>query len=53
MLKKKSGGFMKDNKAFLRHILDEIRFLLKETKDLEFNEFMENELLSTNYVTSQ
>jgi len=36
---------MKDDKVFLRHILDEINFLLKETKNLEFNALMENDVL--------
>lgn len=36
---------MKDDKVFLKHILDEIDFLLKETADLKFEEFIENNLL--------
>lgn len=36
---------MKTDKIFLMHILDEIKFLQKETKGLTFEQFMENELL--------
>ncbi len=36
---------MKSNQIFLRHILDEINFLMKETKGVKFEEFMENEVL--------
>lgn len=36
---------MKANKVFLRHILDEINFLLKETKQVTSDEFWGNELL--------
>lgn len=36
---------MKTDKIFLKHILDEIKFLQKETKGLTFEQFMENDLL--------
>lgn len=36
---------MKHDEVFLKHILDEINFLSKETKNLEFKNFMENEIL--------
>jgi len=36
---------MKQNLPFLKHILDEINFLLKETETLTFEEFISNELL--------
>jgi uncharacterized protein with HEPN domain len=36
---------MKQNLPFLKHILDEINFLLKETKGLSFEDFISNELL--------
>jgi uncharacterized protein with HEPN domain len=36
---------MKDDKVYLRHILDEIHFLLKETEKLNFSKFIENEIL--------
>jgi uncharacterized protein with HEPN domain len=36
---------MKANKVFLHHILDEINFLLKETRQVTLDDFWENELL--------
>lgn len=36
---------MRHDIAFLRHILAEINFLMKETKELKFEEFMKNEVL--------
>ncbi len=36
---------MKDNRIFLMHILDEVNFLLKETKDRTFESFMNDEVL--------
>ncbi len=36
---------MKQNLPFLKHILDEIDFLLKETKGLTYEDFISNELL--------
>ena len=36
---------MKQNLPFLKHILDEINFLLKETKGLAYEDFASNELL--------
>src|SRR3972149_2662139 len=36
---------MKQNLPFLKHILDEINFLLKETKGLAYKDFASNELL--------
>ena len=36
---------MKHEEPFLKHILDEISFLLKETNGLRFEEFMQNEVL--------
>lgn len=36
---------MKPEEPFLKHILDEINFLLKETHGLSFEEFMQNEVL--------
>jgi uncharacterized protein with HEPN domain len=44
MLKKRSSG-VKHNEVFLRHILDEINFLLKETDGTDFEDFIQNELL--------
>lgn len=36
---------MNSDEVFLKHILDEINFLLRETKDIDFKGFSENELL--------
>lgn len=36
---------MKQDLPFLKHILDEINFLLKETKDITFEKFIDNDLL--------
>lgn len=36
---------MKPEQVFLKHILDEIDFLIRETKNLEFEEFMKDEIL--------
>ncbi|MCD6413591.1 MAG: DUF86 domain-containing protein [Elusimicrobia bacterium] len=36
---------MKRDLPFLRHILDEINFLLNETKGFEYEDFFSNELL--------
>ena len=37
---------MKQNLPYLKHILDEINFLIKETEGLEYSEFLGNELLT-------
>ena len=36
---------MKHNQVFLRHIFDEIIFLIKETEGIKFEEFIKNEIL--------
>ena len=36
---------MKSDREYLRHILDEIEFVLKETSSLNFDSFMEDEKL--------
>jgi uncharacterized protein with HEPN domain len=36
---------MKHDRVFLNHILDEINFLVKETEDKKFEEFIKNEVL--------
>lgn len=36
---------MKHDQVFLNHILDEINFLIKETEDKKFEEFIKNEVL--------
>lgn len=37
---------MKADKEFLRHILDEINFVIRETRGLVFRDFMKNETLT-------
>lgn len=44
MLRKRSSG-MKDDKVFLKHILDEINFLIQNTDRINFEEFKKDELL--------
>jgi len=36
---------MKHEQVFLKHIMDEINFLIRETNDLKFQDFMKNEIL--------
>jgi uncharacterized protein with HEPN domain len=36
---------MKHEQVFLKHIMDEINFLIRETNDLKFEDFMKNEIL--------
>lgn len=36
---------MKDNKVFLKHILDEINFLIQNTDRINFEEFKKDEIL--------
>jgi len=36
---------MKHEQVFLKHILEEINFLIKEIGNIEFEEFMKNEIL--------
>ncbi len=36
---------MRPNRVFLMHIFDEIKFLMKETEGIGFEEFIENEVL--------
>lgn len=36
---------MKSNKVFLKHVLDEIDFLLEHTRALRFEDFMEDRVL--------
>ena len=36
---------MKQNLPFLKHILDETKFLLNETREFTYEDFMSNELL--------
>lgn len=43
---------MKQDKVFLKHMLDEIEFVLKESKNLDFEKFMKNEILKRAFVRS-
>lgn len=36
---------MKDDKAFIKHILDEIDFIIKETKDITYENLIKDEVL--------
>ena len=36
---------MKDDRVLLRHMLDEINFIINETEGMEFEHFMNNEVL--------
>jgi uncharacterized protein with HEPN domain len=40
---------MKHNDVYLRHILDEVLFLLKATQDLEYDSFIENRNVYENF----
>ena len=43
---------MKSDRVFLLHILDEIRFLSKETKGQSYEQFVKNELTKRAYSRS-
>lgn len=43
---------MKDDKVFIRHILDEVNYLINESKDLKFEDLMKNETLKRALVRS-
>ena len=43
---------MKHNEVYLKHILDEIVFLLKTTEDLDYNSFLENEMYTRAFSRS-
>ena len=47
----KSNG-MKHNEVYLRHILDEIIFLLRTTENLDYNSFFENEMYTRAFTRS-
>lgn len=36
---------MKSDREFLKHVLDEIRFVTRETKGMSYDDFMKNETL--------
>ncbi len=43
---------MRDDKVFLKHILDEISYIIKETKNLSFNNIINNETLKRALIRS-
>ena len=43
---------MKHNKVYLKHILDEISFLLDSTKNLTFESFIENDIYTRAFSRS-
>ena len=43
---------MKHNEVYLKHILDEITFLLKTTEGLNYNSFFENEMYTRAFSRS-
>lgn len=43
---------MKEAKPFLMHILDEINYLLKDSENIEFNDFIKNETLKRSFTRS-
>ena len=43
---------LKDQSALLKHILDEIEFILKYTKDISYDSFTKNEVLERAVVRS-
>ena len=43
---------MKDDRVFIRHILDEIAFIIKESRDLNYEDLVSNETLKRAVVRS-
>ncbi len=43
---------MRDDKVFIRHLLDEVNFIIKETKDLSYEDLISNETLKRALVRS-
>jgi uncharacterized protein with HEPN domain len=43
---------MKHNEVYLKHILDEITFLLKSTEKLDYNSFVESEMYTRAFSRS-
>lgn len=43
---------MKDDRAFIRHILDEVDFIIEKSKDLELEELIKNEVLKRAFARS-
>lgn len=43
---------MKDDKVFIRHILEEINYMMRESKDLRFEDVIEDETLKRAFLRS-
>ena len=43
---------MKDDKVFIKHILDEVNFIIKESEDLNYENLMRNETLKRALIRS-
>lgn len=43
---------MKDDRVFIRHILDEVNFIVKETRDLNYEDLISDEVLKRALVRS-
>ena len=43
---------MKDDKVFIRHILDEVDFIIKESEDLSYEDLISNEILKRAFIRS-
>lgn len=43
---------MKDDKVFVRHILDETDFIIRESSDLSYEDLTQNEILKRAFVRS-
>lgn len=43
---------MKDDKVFIRHIFDEVNYIIKESKDLKIEDLMKNETLKRALIRS-
>jgi len=43
---------LRDNRAFINHILDEVNYIIEETKDLDYDSLMSNETLKRALIRS-
>jgi len=43
---------LKDDKVFLRHILDEVNFIIRVSKDLDYEDLLSDEILKRAMVRS-
>lgn len=43
---------MKDDKVFIRHMLDEINFIVEKSEDLELQQLMKDEILTRAFIRS-